>query len=59
MPGWGRGAAPHEGGVSPDGDVEEDGAALAGGQGGEVALADTQGRGGLGGGEVEEHGHSP
>ena len=45
----------HEGGVGPGGDIKEDRAALAGGQSGEVALADTQRGGGIGWDEFEEH----
>ena len=45
----------NEGGVGAGGDVEKDRAAPAGGQGGDILLAEAQG-GGLGCGEVEEHG---
>ena len=45
----------HEGGVGAGGDVEKDRAAPAGGQGGDILLAEAQG-GGVGGSEVEEHG---
>ena len=44
-----------EGGVGAGGDVEKDRAAPAGGQGGDILLAEAQG-GGLGCGDVEEHG---
>ena len=45
----------NEGGVGTGGDIEKDRAAPAGGQGGDILLAEAQGRG-LGCGEVEEHG---
>ena len=45
----------HEGGVGPGGDIKEDRAALAGGQSGEVAPADTQRGEGIGWDEFEEH----
>ena len=44
-----------EGGVGAGGDVEKDRAAPAGGQGGDILLAEAQRRG-LGCGDVEEHG---
>ena len=46
-----------EGGVGAGGDIEKDRAAPAGGQGGDILLAEAQG-GGLGCDEVKEHGKS-